>query len=153
MLALPTRLAGLLPYATRVLRTDERANLRCGPQSTKEPVEHLHDRQKTNGRLGENPGGSMNGMKLRRLPGPAVMSAVVVIASAVTSVAAFAQHAPAQQAPTQNAPAGHSSASMVKPPSEASGGENPDNMPVKKPRKPTNDKMMHFPPASAANAK
>ncbi|HEY4352195.1 MAG TPA: hypothetical protein VGN31_13275 [Paraburkholderia sp.] len=71
----------------------------------------------------------------------------------MTSVAAFAQHAPAQKAPTQNAPAGDSGASMVKPPSEASGGENPDNMPVKQPRKPTNDKMMHYPPASAANAK
>jgi hypothetical protein len=96
----------------------------------------------------------MNGMQLRKPPGPAVMSAVILIASAVASGAALAQqHAPAQKAPTQNAPAEDSGASMVKPPSEASGGENPDNMPVKKPRKPTNDKMMHYPPASAANAK
>jgi len=99
----------------------------------------------------------MNGTKLRKALGPAATSAVVLIASAMVAVAsgaAFArQHAPAQKAPTQNAPAEDSSASMVKPPSEASGGENPDNMPVKKPRKPTNDKMMHYPPASAANAK
>ncbi|MFC0575602.1 hypothetical protein [Paraburkholderia solisilvae] len=54
----------------------------------------------------------------------------------------------------QTAPAQGRGASMVKPPSEASGGsDNPDNMPVKKPRKPTNDRMMHDPPASAANAK
>jgi hypothetical protein len=96
----------------------------------------------------------MNGTKLRKPLGPAVTSAVVLIASAVASGTAFAQqHAPAQKAPTQNTPAADSGASMVKPPSEASGGENPDNMPVKKPRKPTNDKMMHYPPASAANAK
>ncbi|WP_459716136.1 hypothetical protein [Paraburkholderia sp. 2C] len=91
-------------------------------------------------------------MKLRKPLGPAVASAVasavVLAVSALTSDAVFAQHTPAQ-----NAPAADSGASMVKPPSEASGGENPDNMPVKKPRKPTNDKMMHYPPASAANAK
>ncbi|WP_027211094.1 hypothetical protein [Burkholderia sp. WSM2232] len=46
--------------------------------------------------------------------------------------------------------------SMVKPPESASGAtgsSNPDNMPIKRPRKPTNDKMMHEPPASGANAK
>ena len=97
----------------------------------------------------------MNGMKKLRKPlGAAVVPAVVLIASATAGGAAFAQqHVPAQKGPTQNAPAEDSGASMVKPPSEASGGENPDNMPVKKPRKPTNDKMMHYPPASAANAK
>ncbi|WP_374992374.1 hypothetical protein [Paraburkholderia sp. SARCC-3016] len=96
----------------------------------------------------------MNGMKLRKTLAPAVGSGVVLIATALASGAAFAQqHAPVQQAPMQNAPAQDSGASMVKPPSAASGGENPDNMPVKKPRKPTNDKMMHYPPASAANAK
>jgi hypothetical protein len=95
----------------------------------------------------------MNGMKLPKPLAPAVVSAAVLAACALTSGAALAQHAPAQNAPAQNAPAADSGASMVKPPSEASGGENPDNMPVKKPRKPTNDKMMHYPPASAANAK
>jgi hypothetical protein len=69
----------------------------------------------------------------------AVLSAVVLASSVV---------------PAQTAPAQDRGASMVKPPSEASGGsDNPDNMPVKKPRKPTNDRMMHDPPASAANAK
>jgi hypothetical protein len=34
-----------------------------------------------------------------------------------------------------------------------SGSSNPDNMPIKRPEKPTNDKMMHEPPASGANAK
>jgi hypothetical protein len=34
-----------------------------------------------------------------------------------------------------------------------SGSINPDNMPIKRPEKPTNDKMMHEPPASGANAK
>jgi hypothetical protein len=49
-----------------------------------------------------------------------------------------------------------SSASMVKRPETASGAggsSNPDNMPIKRPRKPTNDRMMHEPPASGANAK
>jgi hypothetical protein len=52
-----------------------------------------------------------------------------------------------------------SAASMAVPPAAASGGkradnpDNPDNMPVKRPDKPTNDKMMRKPPASAANAK
>lgn len=38
-------------------------------------------------------------------------------------------------------------------PSGSSGSSNPDNMPIKRPEKPTNDKMMHEPPASGANAK
>lgn len=49
-----------------------------------------------------------------------------------------------------------SGASMVKPPEAASGAggsSNPDNMPIKRPSKPTNDRMMHPPPASGANAK
>jgi len=45
-----------------------------------------------------------------------------------------------------------SGASMVKPP-EAAGTANPDHMPVKRPPKPTHDKMTHKPPASAAEAK
>jgi len=50
-----------------------------------------------------------------------------------------------------------SGAPMVKPPPAAASGTasaaNPDNMPMKKPRTPTNDKMMHDPPASATNAR
>jgi hypothetical protein len=45
---------------------------------------------------------------------------------------------------------------MAKPPESASGSggaSNPDNMPIKRPSKPTNDRMMHEPPASGANAK
>jgi hypothetical protein len=45
---------------------------------------------------------------------------------------------------------------MAKPPEAASGSggsSNPDNMPIKRPRQPTNDRMMHEPPASGANAK
>jgi hypothetical protein len=86
----------------------------------------------------------MNGFKLLA---PTLASTAVVIAAALASGAASAQKAPMQNAPDAGA-------SMVKPPDEASGSStNPDNMPVKKPRKPTNDKMMHYPPASAANAK
>ena len=48
-------------------------------------------------------------------------------------------------------------APIVKPPpAAASGAEratNPDNMPVKKPRKQPNDDISHSPPASATNAK
>jgi len=93
----------------------------------------------------------MNGLK----PIPTrVTFAALLGAIALASGTASAQNAPAQNAPSQNAPSQDTGASMVKPPAEASGGSNnPDNMPVKKPQKPTNDKMMHPPPASAANAK
>jgi hypothetical protein len=56
----------------------------------------------------------------------------------------------------QLAAPGDAASSMAKPPEAASGStgsSNPDNMPIKRPRKPTNDKMMHEPPASGANAK
>lgn len=59
------------------------------------------------------------------------------------------------QKSAQAAPRGDNS-SMVKPPESASGSSgssNPDNMPIKRPDKPTNDRMMHAPPASGANAK
>jgi hypothetical protein len=83
-------------------------------------------------------------MNAFKLMAPAVAPAIVLTAAALVSGTATAQNARAQD----------SGASMVKPPAQASGGsDNPDNMPVKKPRKPTNDKMMHDPPASAANAK
>src|ERR1700761_1718933 len=56
MLALPARLAGPLPYATRVLRTDKRANLGCGPKSTKELAVRNERPARTNGKLGRKPG-------------------------------------------------------------------------------------------------
>ncbi len=85
----------------------------------------------------------MNKLKLATLTAAAALSSAVL-----GSGYALAQKAPAQALPQD------SGASMVKPPAAASGGsDNPDNMPIKKPRKPTNDKMMHDPPASAANAK
>jgi hypothetical protein len=73
---------------------------------------------------------------------------VALAVAAASSAAAFAQAA--KPAPQDN------SAPMIKPPEAASssgGSSNPDNMPIKRPRKPTNDKLMHYPPASAANAK
>ncbi|HYS64143.1 MAG TPA: hypothetical protein VEN30_10075 [Paraburkholderia sp.] len=66
-----------------------------------------------------------------------------------------AQPAQQTQKKTQTAQQ-NDSASMVKPPQAASGSggsSNPDNMPIKRPRHPINDKMMHEPPASGANAK
>lgn len=72
----------------------------------------------------------------------AALASILMIAG---SGSAFAQSA--------NAPDG---ASMAKPPQATADGtnpRNPDNMPIKRPRKPTNDKMMRTPPASAANAK
>jgi hypothetical protein len=83
--------------------------------------------------------------------------AALAIAGACGTVA-FAQTFAQTSNPalkTQAAPRS-GGASMVKPPEAASGSggaSNPDNMPIKRPRKPTNDKMMHEPPASAANAK
>jgi hypothetical protein len=73
---------------------------------------------------------------------------IALAVAAASSAAAFAQTA--KPAPQDN------SAPMIKPPEAASGSggsSNPDNMPIKRPRKPTNDKLMHYPPASAANAK
>jgi hypothetical protein len=78
---------------------------------------------------------------------------ILAASAALLSIASWQSTcAVAQATPTQ--PASDSGASMVKPPSSASGGSNnPDNMPVKKPPVPTNDKMMRAPPASAVNAK
>jgi len=45
---------------------------------------------------------------------------------------------------------------MVTPPATTSrpgGSDNPDNMPIWRPRTPANDRMTHEPPASGANAK
>ncbi|MFM0061358.1 hypothetical protein PQR64_37755 [Paraburkholderia phytofirmans] len=73
----------------------------------------------------------------------------------MTAFAQTAKPAQMQQKPAQTAPQNDSS-SMATPPEGASGSggsSNPDNMPIKRPSKPTNDKMMHAPPASGANAK
>jgi hypothetical protein len=59
-------------------------------------------------------------------------------------------HAQSQSAPS------NASASMVQPPQSPASGvnaHNPDNMPVKRPTKPTNDPIARRPPASAAHAK
>ncbi|CAH2902425.1 MAG: FIG00456093: hypothetical protein [uncultured Paraburkholderia sp.] len=77
-------------------------------------------------------------------------------ASAKTNAASAAGATAPPKQGTQAAQPGDAAASMVKPPelaSGATGSSNPDNMPIKRPRKPTNDKMMHEPPASGANAK
>ena len=73
---------------------------------------------------------------------------IALAMAGASGVATFAQTAKTAP-PDNNAP-------MVKPPEAASGSggsSNPDNMPIKRPRRPTNDRMMHAPPASGANAK
>ncbi|MEX3809903.1 hypothetical protein AB3X96_06460 [Paraburkholderia sp. BR13439] len=68
-----------------------------------------------------------------------------LLASGANAVTQTASSAP----PDSHAP-------MAKPPEAASGAggsSNPDNMPIKRPTKPTNDHMSHEPPASGANAK
>lgn len=87
----------------------------------------------------------------------AVLTAGVALATGLGingTVTAFAQTA--KPAHTQQKPPQNDNSSMAKPPEAASGSgasSNPDNMPIKRPSKPTNDKMMHAPPASGANAK
>ncbi|MGF6771256.1 hypothetical protein P3T18_003735 [Paraburkholderia sp. GAS199] len=84
---------------------------------------------------------------LKRTGVATLMAAIALGASGWVASAAHAQTAHQ----TQDA-----AASMVKPPEAASGAtgsSNPDNMPIKRPAKPTNDRMMHPPPASGANAK
>jgi hypothetical protein len=87
---------------------------------------------------------TMNRLKRQALASMGTI--IVVAASAGVAGTALAQTI----APQSGAP-------MVKPPPAAASGTataaNPDNMPMKKPRKPTNDKMMHDPPASATNAR
>ncbi|QQC64865.1 hypothetical protein [Paraburkholderia ginsengisoli] len=73
---------------------------------------------------------------------------IAFTAAATTATVALAQ-TPKPASPDNNAP-------MIKPPEAASGSggaSNPDNMPIKRPRQPTNDRMTHEPPASGANAK
>lgn len=91
---------------------------------------------------------------MKRVRMTALTASVALAVFGASGTAAFAQTAiPAQK--TQAAPR-NDGASMTKPPEAASGAgssSNPDNMPIKRPRKPINDKMMHEPPASGANAK
>jgi len=101
----------------------------------------------------------------------ALIAGVALAISGARGTVTFAQTAkPGQgqqsgQQPAQKpaqAAAPDANSSMVRPPESASGlngssgssgSSNPDNMPIKRPEKPTNDKMMHEPPASGANAK
>ncbi len=79
----------------------------------------------------------------------ATAAAVASILVAAGNGSAFAQSPNSPAAPRQD------SASMLKRPQATSDGtnpDNPDNMPIMRPRKPTNEKMMRTPPASAANA-
>ncbi|REE18685.1 hypothetical protein B0G71_1746 [Paraburkholderia sp. BL27I4N3] len=83
------------------------------------------------------------------------LAAGLGINGTMTAFAQTAKPAQTQQKPAQTAPQNDNS-SMAKPPKAASGSgglSNPDNMPIKRPSKPTNDKMTHEPPASGANAK
>jgi len=100
---------------------------------------------------------------MKRSTFAALGAAAALLAAGATQAAAWAKtdmaapKHPAQAAQTaQTAQPADAASSMVKPPESASGAtgsSNPDNMPIKRPRKPTNDKMMHEPPASGANAK
>jgi hypothetical protein len=73
---------------------------------------------------------------------------IAFVMATTASTTAFAQT-------KKTAPPDHN-APMIKPPEAASGSggaSNPDNMPIKRPRQSTNDRMTHEPPASGANAK
>jgi len=75
--------------------------------------------------------------------------AVATVAWAALAGVSLA-HAQSPSAPS------NASASMVQPPQFPASGvnaHNPDNMPVKRPTKPTNDPIARRPPASAAHAK
>ncbi|HEY2022396.1 hypothetical protein [Paraburkholderia sp.] len=75
-------------------------------------------------------------------------ASIALAALLASGTRAFAQTAPGVP--------GDSHSPMVKPPEAASGSggsSNPDNMPVKRPPKPTHDPMSREPPASGANAK
>ena len=73
--------------------------------------------------------------------------AVATVACASLAGTSFAQ--------TQNSTT-DAAASMVQPPQSPASGvnaRNPDNMPVKRPTRPTNDPIARPPPASATHAK
>lgn len=95
---------------------------------------------------------------MKRSRGTALMAGIALTAICANSTTAFAQAAKPEspRAPSAQPAQTTQSAPMVKSPDAASGAggsSNPDNMPIKRPDKPTNDKMMHAPPASGANAK
>ncbi|MGF6777624.1 hypothetical protein [Paraburkholderia sp. GAS334] len=83
----------------------------------------------------------------------------IEIASAAQIAAASCLAVVSELAMAQQPAPNDSAASMAVPPSAASGSarvdhpDNPDNMPVKRPDKPTRDNITRAPPASAANAK
>ncbi len=82
---------------------------------------------------------------------PISLKYIAGIAALAGACAAAWVTAWAEQAPSMG-----ESASMVKPPqSPASGAnaQNPDNMPIHRPERPTNDPIARPPPASAAKAK
>ena len=86
-------------------------------------------------------------IRFRRAAWASLGGAVALVASAGVAHLAWGQSITPQ-------PGG---APMVRPPPAAASGAasatNPDNMPVKEPRQPTNDDMSHRPPASSTNAK
>ncbi|NML33934.1 hypothetical protein [Paraburkholderia antibiotica] len=86
---------------------------------------------------------------MKQCKGSTLTAAGIALAAALAcSATAFAQTPPSTP-PDSHAP-------MAKPPETASGAgssSNPDNMPIKRPARPTNDRMSHAPPASGANAK
>ncbi|WP_114814607.1 hypothetical protein [Paraburkholderia kururiensis] len=78
-----------------------------------------------------------------------------MLAAAVATLIGALPGAAHAQAPA-HPPAAAPSAPMVKPPqatSDAVNADNPDNMPVKRPRKPVNEGMARRPPASGGTAK
>jgi hypothetical protein len=95
-----------------------------------------------------------------------LMSSIALVMASANSAMAFAQAleisraaqaakvgqaAPATQPAPPPAPS-----PMIKPPDSAvgsGGSNNPDNMPIKRPSQATNDRILHAPPASGANAK
>lgn len=81
---------------------------------------------------------------------------LAVAAMAMIGALPAAAHAQATPQAPVHPPAVDRSASMVKPPqaaSDAVNADNPDNMPVKRPRKPVNEGMAREPPASGGTAK
>ncbi|WP_233829647.1 hypothetical protein [Paraburkholderia sp. ZP32-5] len=78
-----------------------------------------------------------------------IAASIALVAMLATSAGAVAQSSTPSVPRDSHSP-------MAKPPEAASGSggsSNPDNMPIKRPRKPTHDPMSHEPPASGANAK
>ncbi|WP_052382195.1 hypothetical protein [Paraburkholderia kururiensis] len=97
-------------------------------------------------------------MNRKALSGERRVLAVVATAMIWALPAAAHAQAPPQATPQApvHPPGVDRAASMVKPPqaaSDAVNADNPDNMPVKRPRKPVNEGMAREPPASGGTAK